>query len=106
MSVLQTSDNTFKNEVLESSTLTLVDFWATWCGPCKMIAPILDELQTDMGSQVQIAKLDVDHNPQTAAQFGVRSIPTLILFKDGKPISTKVGFNSKTALQGWIQENL
>jgi thioredoxin 1 len=84
----------------------LVDFWATWCGPCRMVAPVLEKLATEMKGRARIAKLDVDQNPATAAQFGVRSIPTLILFKDGKPVDQVVGAQSREAISAMIGKHI
>jgi len=92
------SDSTFDNVVLKSETPVLVDFWATWCGPCKMIAPVLEEIATEKDGQIKIAKLDVDQNPDSAQKFGVMSIPTLILFKNGAEVSRVVGYRSKNQL--------
>lgn len=92
------SDRTFDSEVLKSETPVLVDFWATWCGPCKMIAPVLEEIAGEKDGQLKIAKLDVDANPETAQKFGVQSIPTLLLFKNGQEVSRFVGYQSKTKL--------
>lgn len=100
------SDNTFENEVVESSTPVLVDFWAQWCGPCKAIAPILDEISQKYSGKVKFVKLDVDQNPATPPKFGVRGIPTLILFKDGQVSATQVGMLSKAELISFIDENI
>ena len=93
-----TTDRTFDSEVLKSETPVLVDFWATWCGPCKMIAPVLEEIASEKDGTLKIAKLDVDQNPETAQKFGVFSIPTLLLFKNGAEVSRIVGFRSKSQL--------
>ena len=100
-----TKDN-FQAEVLESDIPVLVDYWAEWCGPCKMIAPILDEAAKQYEGRVMIAKLNVDDNPDTAAKFGIRGIPTLMLFKDGKAAATKVGAMSKSQLTAFLDESL
>jgi thioredoxin 1 len=102
----QISDASFEADVLKAPGLVLVDFWAEWCGPCKMIGPVLEELARDMQGKVTIGKVNVDENPASAGNYGVRSIPTLMLFKDGKLVSTKVGALPKQALQTWVQENL
>ena len=105
-SIVALSDNSFENEVVESKIPVLVDFWAQWCGPCKAIAPILDEIAQKYEGKVKIAKLDVDHNPATPPKFGVRGIPTLILFKDGQVKATQVGLLSKADLMGFIDSNI
>ena len=92
------TDRTFDLEVLQSTTPVLVDFWATWCGPCKMIAPVLEEIAGEKDGKLKITKLDVDQYPDTAQKFGVMSIPTLLLFKEGREVSRIVGFRSKTQL--------
>lgn len=91
---------------MKSGTPVLVDYWAAWCGPCKMIAPLLDEAADQFKGRVTIAKLNVDENPDTAAKFGVRGIPTLMLFKDGKAVATKVGAMSKPQLNAFLEESL
>jgi thioredoxin 1 len=100
------TDATFRQEVLESAAPVLVDFWAEWCQPCKMIAPILDQIGNEQGEGLRIAKLDVDNNPRTPNQYGVQGIPTLILFKDGAAVERIVGFTPKAALVNRLQKHL
>ncbi|WP_291367044.1 thioredoxin TrxA [Acetobacter sp. UBA5411] len=97
------SDTTFETDVLKASEPVLVDFWAEWCGPCKMIAPALDEIGAEFKGQLKVAKVNIDENPLTPNTFGVRGIPTLILFKDGKPVETKVGALPKSQLKDWVK---
>ena len=100
------SDTSFEEDVLKSSTPVLVDYWAEWCGPCKMIAPILDEVSAAYEGKVQIAKMNVDENREIPAKFGIRGIPTLMLFKDGQLAATKVGALSKAQLAQFLDANL
>lgn len=100
------TDTSFEADVLNSELPVLVDYWAAWCGPCKMIAPLLDQAATEYQGRVTIAKVNVDENPDTPAKFGVRGIPTLMLFKDGKAVATKVGALSKSQLNAFIDESL
>lgn len=102
MATVTVTDATFDAEVLQSDVPVIVDFWAEWCGPCKMIAPHLEAISEEMGEKVKIAKLDVDNNQQTAMALRVMSMPTLIAFKDGQPVAQKVGAGSKTDLSSWI----
>lgn len=104
--ILSISDDTFENEVVESKIPVLVDFWAQWCGPCKAIAPILDDLAQKYIGKVKVVKLDVDNNPATPPKFGVRGIPTLILFKDGHVQATQVGLISKSELASFLDEHV
>lgn len=106
MAIQYSSDASFKADVLDAEKLTMVDFWAEWCGPCRAIAPVLEELDQEYGEKVQIIKLNIDEHPETPSQFGVRSIPTLMLFKGGEMVSTKVGAVAKNTLMTWIDENL
>ena len=103
MATKKITDNSFKDDVLGASGPVLVDFWAEWCGPCKMIGPSLEELSEEFGEKVTIAKLNIDENPEAPAQYGVRGIPTMILFKGGVPAATKVGAAPKSQLKGWIE---
>jgi thioredoxin 1 len=96
------TDTSFSADVLQSSEPVVVDFWAPWCGPCKMIAPALEEIAGEMAGKIKIAKVNVDENQEIAAQYGIRSIPTLMIFKDGKLAATKVGAGSKSDLSKWI----
>jgi thioredoxin 1 len=98
------TDGSFEQDVLRSSEPVVVDFWAEWCGPCHAIAPALEELATELDGKVTIAKLNIDENPQTAIRYGVRSIPTLIMFKNGEPMAMQVGAAPKSRLSDWIQK--
>ena len=104
--IVHVSDATFAEEVLNADSPVLIDYWAEWCGPCKMIAPILDELAEEYGEKVKIAKLNIDENPETPPKYGIRGIPTLMLFKDGNVEATKVGAVSKSQLAAFIDANV
>ncbi len=105
-SPVELTDSGFASQVLEAEQPVLVDFWATWCGPCKMIAPVLEELATELEGKLTIGKLDVDVNQMTAQEYGVLSIPTLILFKNGQPVDRIVGFKPKAALMTQLASHL
>jgi thioredoxin 1 len=100
------TDDSFQQDVLSSGKPVLVDFWAEWCGPCKMIAPALEEISNELGEKVTVAKLNIDDNPDAPARYGVRGIPTMILFKNGEPAATKVGAAPRSALQSWLEDQL
>ncbi|MGP1257130.1 thioredoxin TrxA [Algihabitans albus] len=106
MSIDHVSDASFDSDVIKADLPVVVDFWAEWCGPCKMIAPALEEIAQDLNGKARIAKLNIDDNPSTPARYGVRGIPTLMIFKDGQVAATKVGALPKGALQQWIEESI
>jgi len=104
--IVHLTDDTFENDVLKSPVPVLVDFWADWCGPCKMIAPLLDEIAGDYRGRLKVAKLNIDQNNRTPPTFGIRGIPTLLLFKNGEVEATKVGALSKSQLVAFVDSNL
>lgn len=104
--IIYVSDSNFEDQVLKATGPVLVDFWAEWCGPCKMIAPILDEIAKEYGEKIRVAKLNIDENPATPPKYGIRGIPTLMLFKNGNVEATKVGAVSKSQLTAFIESNL
>ena len=104
--IVHTSDGSFEEDVLKSDKPVLLDFWAEWCGPCKMIAPLLDEAATEYAEKLSIVKINIDENPNTPQKFGIRSIPTLMIFKDGAPQAQKLGAMSKSQLTEFLDSNL
>lgn len=102
MSSVQVNDEKFESEVLKAEQPVVVDFWAEWCGPCKALSPIIDEVANEMGGKVKIVKVNIDESPNTPTQFGVRGIPTLMVFKEGQVVDTRVGSMTKTQLTEWI----
>jgi thioredoxin 1 len=106
MKPIAVTDSSFDAEVLRASGPVVVDFWAEWCGPCRMIAPFLEELATEMAGRVTVAKVNIDENPQTPMKYGVRGIPTMILFKNGQVAATKIGALPKSKLYEWVESAL
>ena len=106
MATVKVTDKTFQEEVLASDTPVLVDFWAEWCGPCKMIHPALEELAVEFEGKLKVAKINVDENPNLPAKYGVRGIPALFMFKGGEVVSNRTGASPKASLKGWIDETV
>lgn len=106
MATKQITDSTFESEVLKADKPVLVDFWAEWCGPCKMIGPSLEEISEELADKVTITKLNIDDYPEVSGRLGVRGIPTMILFKNGQPAATKVGAEPKSRLKAWLESEL
>ena len=106
MATTSVTDSSFQADVLGAGKPVLVDFWAEWCGPCRMIAPALEELSNELGEQVTIVKLNIDENPEVPSRYGVRGIPTMLLFKGGQPIAQKVGAAPRSQIQQWLEANL
>ena len=106
MATNKTNDQNFKNDVLESKEPVLVDFWAEWCGPCKAIAPSLEEISNEMANKLKVVKINVDENPATSQAYSIRSIPALMIFKNGEKVSEKMGALPKSALENWVNETI
>jgi len=106
MASVAISDTEFQDKVLQAGKPVLVDFWAEWCGPCRQIGPSLEEISEEMGERVTVAKVNIDHNPEAPTRYGVRGIPTMILFKDGQVQATKVGALPKSKIVEWLEDNL
>jgi thioredoxin 1 len=106
MATTSVTDSSFQADVLGADKPVLVDFWAEWCGPCRMIAPALEEISKELGDRVNIVKLNIDENPEAPGRYGVRGIPTMILFRDGQPAATKIGAEPKSRIQAWLESAL
>ena len=106
MSTIKISDETFEENVIKNNKPIIIDFWAEWCGPCKQIGPILEEISDEYNDKIIIGKMDVDENPETPGKYQIRGIPTILLFNKGELIDTKVGMSSKTELKEWIDKNI
>lgn len=104
--IKEVTDNSFNTDVLESQDAVLVDFWAPWCGPCRQLSPIVDELARDLEDKIKVFKCNIDDNPEIPSKFAVRGIPTLMIFKNGKVVDTKVGSLPRTTLYEWVKNNL
>ena len=106
MATRSVTDQSFATDVLAADKPVLVDFWAEWCGPCRMIAPALEEIAGEIGDRVEIVKLNIDENPETPGHYGVRGIPTMVLFKNGKPVAQKVGAAPRSQIQQWLESEI
>ena len=106
MSIKSIKEDAFEEEVVKSELPVLIDFWAEWCGPCKEVSPILEEISTEMSDSIKIVKVNIDENPNIPSQYGVQSIPTLIIFKKGEVVATKIGMSSKNELLSWINTSI
>lgn len=100
------SDKNFEKDVIKATKPVLVDFWAEWCGPCRQLTPVLEEISKELKDKIEVVKVNIDENVETPSKFGVRSIPTLILFQDGRAVATKVGYNPKNTLVKWVEDNI
>jgi len=100
------TDDNFEREIINSQTLALIDFWAPWCGPCKQLSPVVDDLSKDLGDQISVYKCNIDENPETPSKYAVRGIPTLMIFKNGKLVDSKVGSLPKSALYEWVKKHI
>ena len=100
------TDESFEADIKQSTLPIVVDFWAEWCGPCRMLSPVLDELSEDLAGKVSIVKMNIDENPEIPTRFGIRSIPTLMIFKDGKQVAVQTGGSPKSSLKSWIESNI
>ncbi len=106
MATVPVTDTSFKDDVIDSDMPVLVDFWAEWCGPCKQIGPALEDISNELGDKIKIAKVNIEDSPETPAKFHVRGIPTLMIFKEGQVVATKVGAMTKTKLSEWVSEHV
>ncbi len=106
MSSVAVDDNDFENEVLKADGLVMVDFWAEWCGPCKTMSPLVDELAGEMGEKIKVVKVNIDSSPESPTKYGVRGIPTFMIFKDGQVVDTRVGGMGKSQLSEWVESVL
>ncbi len=106
MATIKVTDENFDTEVIKSQKPVIVDFWAEWCGPCKMVGPILEELSDEMSDKITIAKHNIDEEPNTPTKYGIRGIPTMLLFKENELIATKVGASTKSDIKSWIEQNI